>query len=190
MTRSLPRGVELISMAADMAKRLAEGSDTEPELDALLADTDALSEDMQHKLSAYWYLVETLRAESEAETAKAQPFLKAGSAHLAEAKRLNNTAEQIRGRALELQVALGQMSGQTDVRLEDGRLSFVRVSKSARLVLDDNAVDKLPPEYLTLVPAKPLIKQALKAGEEIPGARMETSESTSLQLSTRKAKGE
>lgn len=152
----------LYEISADLRGLLDELAEAEGELTPdLEARLNAAEGDMARKVDA----VLAFAAERSAES------LMAGT----EAKRLTARAKSADAHAERLRAYVLSCMGEAGVQRVDGaRFKAALVPTPGRVVVTDEKA--LPPELLrtTTEPNKTAIKDALLAGEQVPGAHMET----------------
>ena len=138
--------------------RMEAGDTQEEATSKAVATLDMMTND---KVIAYACLVKSLDATAEA--------IKTEESRLAQRrKQSENTAERLRARMVDLL--------DHSAKYEDAK-AVVSFRKSVAVVVETEA-DKLPPEFVRIIPAslaadKTALAKALKAGTVIPGAVLE-----------------
>lgn len=157
----LPTGYALAARARDLLARLADGSEDETDLDALLAEEAALHETATAKLAAYHAIIRRAEVEADLADATAKQWSALSRRHLA-------VKSRVRAMAQALAEADAALTGDRKWRLEDGTsVYFTTAAQSLRI----NDETQIPAAFMEFIqqPAKGEIKAALKSGQHVPG---------------------
>ena len=153
-------GFELLQMAGRIVSMLEDSEGIlDEESEALIDQWLAQSES---KIGAYWAVVKRLRAESE--------LLKAEVARMSKRKRaLENAEKRINGMALEL------IKSRDERKIKTPQFTATISTRQRTVITDEEALLSVPEfrrESVTL--DKTQISKALKAGQEVDGAKLES----------------
>jgi len=156
--------IDLVSKAGEIAAQLeaSGGEDEDGILESFLGDCD-------QKIEAYYVIVERFKTNSD--------LLKKEERRIKVRRQsLDASIERLKWSALQLLKSNQDLTGAK--RINTGRITALLSSRSAAVIDDET---KLAPEWLReelkTSPDKVAILSALKAGETIDGARLETRES-------------
>lgn len=143
---------------------MLEGGVNSPEAnDALMEHLRGLDEVLEVKAESYAGLITELQARAEARQEESARIRALAQVDSALATRLKERLKEVMER-----------TGKTRIETERFRLTVANNGGKMPLQIDDEAIDKLPPDMVvtTIEPDKDKIRQALESGLVVPGCAL------------------